>query len=265
MNGSKKIHIRLFWPGTLKHRSFGRMRVLNELPESLESNGGKQISWWDETDQQRPPFQEMSWRATRFFGSGHVFVPVIYTVQSRRVGQARFQWHSSWHPPANIYTWGLKMFKVQAQVLLAMSSSPHPQLLCVAVRLANQGPTVASLSATRSIWIGCNTTSWWYNFNSFPLWNLNNRIRSSFWMNCSLTQLLSRSCYEPEIFRDQIAPIAPNEPSSPWSAPGSTKLHDVKSSSWIKPSWFSKVFKVCTRTILYHGPWYLQINESERI
>ena len=96
MNGSKKFQIRLFWPGTVKHTSFGRMLVLKELPQSLEwsfdkyaskSNGGKQLSWWDEADQPRPPFQEMSWRVTRFFGSG-LFLSQSFT-QCRVAGSGR--------------------------------------------------------------------------------------------------------------------------------------------------------------------------------
>lgn len=79
-------------------------------------------------------------------------------------------------------------------------------------------------------------------------------------MNCSLTQLLSRSCHKPEIFRGQIAPIAPNEPSSPWSAPESTMVK----SSWVKR--LNQVLNDFQSIYLYHlVPWYLQINESERI
>lgn len=173
------------------------------------------------------------------------FVPVIYTVQSRRVRQAWFQWHSSWHPPANIYTGVWRCSKSKLKFSWQCLLHPIHSFICAAVHLANQWPAVAPLSATRSIWIGWDTTSWWYN--SIVL--LSGICRSSFWMNCSLTQLLSRSCHKPEIFRGQIAPIAPNEPSSPWSAPGSSMVK----SSWVKPSSqrFSKYILVPSCTMVF--------------
>ena len=218
MNGSKKFQIRLFWPGTVKHTSFGRMLVLKELPQPLEwsfdeyaskSNGGKQLSWWDEADQPRPPIQEMSWRVTRFFGSG-LFLSQSFT-QCRVAGSGRRGSNGIRHGTLlQISTQGVwrcskSKLKFSWQCLL----HPIHSFICVAVHLANQWPAVAPLSATRSIWIGWDTTSWWYN----SILLLSGICRSSFWMNCSLTQLLSRSCHKPEIFRGQIAPIAPNEPS----------------------------------------------------